>query len=59
LSTGNAEASQAKRRQYDATNANWMRVRVAGLGHAVRIDFEDVLVRADEAYHMTQRVCRR
>jgi hypothetical protein len=39
-------ASQEKRRQNEATKANWMRVRVAGLGKVLRIDFEDVLVKA-------------
>lgn len=32
-----------------------MRVRVAGLSKAVRIVLEDVLVRADDQYHITQR----
>lgn len=30
---------------------------VAGLSNAVRMDFEDVLVRADEVYHRTQSPC--
>lgn len=29
-------------------------MRVAGLSNAVRMDFEEVLVRADEVYHRTQ-----
>lgn len=33
-----------------------MTVRVAGFGNAVRIDFEDVFVKADERYQMIQRI---
>jgi hypothetical protein len=31
-------------------------VRVAGLGKALRIDFEDVFVRALDMYHIMQRI---
>jgi hypothetical protein len=49
-------ASQAKRRQKEATNANWIRVRVAGLGKALRMAFEDVLVRALDMYQIMQSI---
>ena len=31
-------------------------VRVAGLSKALRIDFEEVFVKAEDIYHMTQRI---
>jgi hypothetical protein len=52
---GKTEASHEKNMQYDATKANWMRVSVAGLSKAFKMDFEDVLVSADDVYHRTQR----
>jgi hypothetical protein len=57
LRLGNSVASHEKKRQNDATNANCIRVRVAGLGKALRIDFEDVLVKAEEKYHTIHRIC--
>jgi hypothetical protein len=53
---GNMEDSQEKRRQKKATKKNWMRVRVAGLGKAMRIDFDEVLVRALDVYHTTHKI---
>lgn len=47
--------SQEKKMQKDETNANCMRVSVAGLGRALRMDFEEVFVRALEKYQMIQR----
>lgn len=41
-----------------ATKANWIRVRVAGLGKALRMLFEEVLVKALEKYQIMQRVYR-
>ena len=41
-------------RQYEHTKANWISVRVAGLSKVVRIDFEEVLVRAEDQYHIIQ-----
>ena len=35
------------------TEANWMMVRVAGLGKAFRIDLDEVLVRAEVIYQAT------
>lgn len=48
--------SQEKKRQRKATKKNWISVRVAGLGKALRIDFEDVFVRALDMYHIMQRI---
>ena len=57
LSVGKIEDSQEKKMQKPDTNANCIRVRVAGLRKALRIDFEEVLVRALEKYQMIQRTC--
>jgi hypothetical protein len=56
LSAGNIVASHEKKRQKVATSRNWTRVRVAGFGKAFRIDFEEVLVRAEEKYHTMQSI---
>jgi hypothetical protein len=56
LSHGKIVESQEKRRQKLATKPNWMRVRVAGLGKALRMDFEEVFVKALERYHIIQRI---
>lgn len=55
LRTGKMVASQARNMHSDETNANWMMVRVAGLSKAFKMDFDDVLVMAEDAYHITQR----
>ena len=55
-SVGNRTASQAQRTQYEETKANCIRVRVAGWSKAFKMDFEDVLVSADDAYHSTHRI---
>ncbi len=39
------------------TKANWIRVRVIGLGKTLRMDFDEVLVRAELMYQMRQRTC--
>lgn len=57
LSMGKTVDSQEKKMQKPDTNANCMRVRLAGLRKALRIDFEEVLVRALEKYQMIQRIC--
>ncbi len=54
-SCGNLDPSHAHKTQHTDTKANWTSVRVAGLSNAVRIDFDDVLVNADDQYHNTQR----
>jgi hypothetical protein len=59
LRAGKMEANQEKNIQNVATKANWMRVSVAGFGKALRIDLEDVLVRALEKYQMMQSVYSR
>jgi hypothetical protein len=56
LRAGKRVASQEKKKQNVATKANWIRVSVAGLGKALRIDLEEVLVRALEKYQIMQRV---
>lgn len=56
--TGKMLASQERKMQSEDTKANWINVKVAGMSKALRMDFDDVLVRADEVYHMTQRTCK-
>lgn len=51
---GKVEASHENRMQYEETKANWTNVNVAGLSKAVRIDLDEVFVRADDQYHITQ-----
>ena len=53
---GNIDDSQEKRTQKNATKANCIKVSVAGFGNALRMDFEEVFVRALEVYHIIQRV---
>lgn len=48
-------ASQARNMHSDETKANWIIVKVAGLSKAFRMDFDDVFVMAEDAYHSTQR----
>lgn len=55
-STGKIVASHAKKMQSDDTKANWTRVRVAGILKALRIDFDDVFVSAEDVYHSRQRI---
>jgi hypothetical protein len=55
---GKVDASQENSKQYEETKANWTRVSVAGLSKAVRIALDEVLVRADDQYHMTQSTCK-
>lgn len=54
--TGKTIASHAITMHSDETKANCTRVSVAGLSKAIRIDLEDVLVRAEEVYHMRHRI---
>jgi mRNA-degrading endonuclease RelE of RelBE toxin-antitoxin system len=56
---GNRVDSQEKRIQKKATNANCIKVRVAGFGKAFKMDLEDVFVRALEVYHTIQRIYRK
>lgn len=55
LRDGKISASDAEIRHHPDTDANWRMVRVAGLGKAFNIDFEDVFVNAEDMYHMIQR----
>ena len=45
----------AKSRHHSDTNANWTTVRVIGFGNALRIDLDEVFVRAELRYHVWQR----
>lgn len=54
--TGKRTASHARRMHSDDTKANWTSVRVAGLSKALRMDLEDVFVRAEDVYHARQRI---
>ena len=45
----------AKKMHQEDTKANWISVKVTGFGKALRMDLEDVLVRADVRYHMMHR----
>ena len=56
---GNTEAREADSRHHPDTEANWSTVKVAGLGKAFRIVFEDVFVRADVKYHPIHSACPR
>ena len=53
---GQTVESHEKKTQYEATKPNWIRVRVAGLGKELRMDFEEVLVRALEKYQIKHRI---
>ena len=55
LRAGKAVDNQEKKTQNDATKPNWIRVRVAGLGKELRMDFEEVFVNALEKYQIKQR----
>jgi hypothetical protein len=52
---GKSDEQYVRSRHQNDTKANCMTVRVTGLGSAVRMDLEDVLVTADVMYHITQR----
>ena len=53
---GKMVASHEKKMQKEATKANWIKVSVAGLGNALRMDFEDEFVRALDIYQTMQRI---
>jgi hypothetical protein len=54
---GNKVAIHAINIHSDDTKANWTNVKVAGLSKAIKMDFEEVFVSADEAYHNRHRIC--
>jgi hypothetical protein len=56
LSVGKMVESQEQKMQEDDTKANWMRVRVTGLSNVLRMDFEEVFVRALDKYQIMQRI---
>jgi hypothetical protein len=56
-SFGKVEESHENKRQYKDTRANCMRVNVAGLSKALSMDLDEVFVRADDQYHITQSAC--
>jgi len=55
---GKVDASHENSIQYEETNANWTSVKVAGLSKAVRIDLDEVLVKAEDQYHIIQSACQ-
>ena len=57
LRRGNRRARYAKKRHQPETKANWIIVRVIGLGNAFSIDLDEVLVKAELKYQTRQRVC--
>ena len=59
FSEGNIDDSDVRMKHHKDTDANWMMVRVAGLGKALRIDLEEVLVRAEVMYQAMQSACSR
>ena len=52
---GNILASHARKRHQPETKANCIIVSVIGLGKALRMDLEDVLVKAELKYQTRQR----
>ena len=48
------EDSEARTKHHNETDANWIIVKVAGFGKALRIDFDEVLVKADVMYQTMQ-----
>ena len=54
LRRGKRRASNAKHKHHPETRANCIIVRVIGLGKALRMDLEEVLVRAELKYQIRQ-----
>lgn len=52
---GKRRARNAENRHHPETKANCIMVRVIGLGKALRMDLEEVLVRAELKYQTRQR----
>lgn len=55
LRPGKRVARYAKKRHHPETKANCIMVRVIGFGKALRIDFDEVFVRAELKYQTRQR----
>ncbi len=53
---GKMVVSHEKNIHKEATNANWIKVSVAGLGKALRMAFEEVLVKIEAMYHTAHNV---
>lgn len=53
---GNDIARNAKKRHHPETKANCMMVKVIGLGKVLRIDFDEVLVKAELKYQTRHRI---
>jgi len=58
FSDGKMEAKDARMKHHIDTEANWIMVNVAGLSKALRMDFDEVLVRAEVMYHPMQSALR-
>jgi len=48
-------AAQDSNRHHEHTNMNWIRVKVTGLGKAVRMALEEVLDMIEVVYQMAHR----
>ena len=57
FSRGNLRAAAASSKHHPDTKANCTVVSVTGCGSAVRIAFEDMLVKIDVMYHTPQSIC--
>ena len=55
-SIGKIVDSHEKHIQREETKANWIKVRVAGLGKAFRMAFEEVFVSALDKYQTIERI---
>jgi len=49
-------ARKARKMHQVETKRNWMRVRVMGLGKALRMAFEEVLLKMEVMYHIPQSI---
>jgi hypothetical protein len=57
LREGYMLASQERKRHHPPTKANWMMVRVTGLGKVFRIWPAEVFARVETPYQTPQRIC--
>jgi len=56
FSRGNNDERYTSSRHQTDTKANWIMVKVIGIGRAFKMDFEDVFVRAEVKYQITHKV---
>ena len=54
FSPGKSVEIDVRMKHHSETEANWMMVKVAGFGKALRIDLDEVLVRAEVMYQTMQ-----